>query len=150
MAWRKPLTPRTNSPRARRSRALVWSSWTDASLVMRLTSSSQPVVQDDRHGEVFFIRQVTFQKGLDDPAGAVQRSGLVAGLRLVERRQFDHTVGLPGKVIQHPVQISVILFQHVEPGGEPWIRRSKLREIAVVFPAMMPMQVSDQVAAMVG
>jgi hypothetical protein len=68
MACRKPLMPRTNSPRARRAAASSWSSSAEGpfpALIIAVSSSAQTVMQDDRHGKLFLVRQMPREEGLD-------------------------------------------------------------------------------------
>ena len=62
-----------------------------------LPLAAEFVVQDDRHGEVLLIRQVTVEQGLDSAGHLVNPTCLVAGLRLIQLDQFDHAADCSGK-----------------------------------------------------
>jgi hypothetical protein len=107
-------------------------------------------MQDDRHGKFFLVGQVPREEGLDRPGDAVQPADLVAGLRLVQLHQLDRAVGRAGEPVQHLVEIGMVLFEDFKPRVEAWIGGGQLGKVAVVLPAVVAMQVSDQRSAKTG
>ena len=65
----------------------------------------------------------------------------------IELRKLNHAVRLAGESVQELVEHFVVFFQDGEPRVEARIGRRKLREVGVILPVVMAVQIVHQCTA---
>jgi hypothetical protein len=92
-------------------------------------------MQNDRHGQLLFIAEVSLEEGFDRLRLPMHQTHFIKRLGLVQRDQLDDPVGLAREIIQHHIKVFVVLLKNLQPRIKARIRLGKLGEID---PVSMP------------